>query len=75
MTIKDLSILSQLIADNTDSKDDMEISIKVPSYDLEAIDMELYRMTPQQGKFKHTKTVIATINGIKFKLEEKDMSD
>lgn len=44
----------------------------MPSRNLEMIDLELYRMTSPSTKFKHTNVITATINGINFRLEEKD---
>ena len=46
--------------------------MKMSSRDLEMIDLELHRMTSPSTKFKHTNVVTATINGINFRLEEKD---
>lgn len=51
---------------------DIEIVVNMSKYDLENIDLELHKMTNPKSKFKHTSIVTATINGINFRLEEKD---
>lgn len=56
--------------------DDVEITISMNGFDLEMIDIELYRMSDgRRGNFHHAEVVMATINGVRFKLIEKKEDD
>lgn len=74
MTFNDLYNVAELFKDNKVEhiSKDIQIVVKMPSRDLEMIDLELHRMTRPSTKFKHTNVVTATINGINFRMEEKD---
>ena len=74
MTFNDLYNVAELFKDSKVEhiSKDIQIVIKMSSRDLEMIDLELHRMTHPSTKFKHTNVITATINGINFRLEEKD---
>lgn len=74
MTFNDLYNVAELFKDSKVEhiSKDIQIVMKMSSHDLEMIDLELHRMTSPSTKFKHTNVVTATINGINFRLEEKD---
>lgn len=74
MTFNDLYNVAELFKDSKVEhiSKDIQIVMKMSSRDLEMIDLELHRMTSPSMKFKHTNVVTATINGINFRLEEKD---
>lgn len=77
MIFNDLYNIAELFKDSKVEgfTNDIEIVVKMPSYDLEMIDMDLHRMTSPNTKFKHTKIVTASINGVNFRLEEKDREE
>lgn len=74
MTFNDLYNVAELFKDSNVEhiSKDIQIVMRMSSRDLEMIDLELHRMTSPSAKFKHTNVVTATINGINFRLEEKD---
>lgn len=74
MTFNDLYNVAELFKDSKVEhiSKDIQIIMKMSSRDLEMIDLELHRMTNPSTKFKHTNVITATINGINFRLEEKD---
>jgi hypothetical protein len=73
MRFKDLYDIAEALKQNVkDDLQNIEITINMNDFDLEIIDMELYRMSNgQQGKFHHADTVTATINGVQFRLIKK----
>lgn len=53
--------------------DDIELTLKLTPADLAEIDKELYKISGASNGFRHTKIVQAQINGVSFRLLEKEL--
>lgn len=77
--LETLANLATSINENLPStweKRDMEIRIELDSDSLYEVDKDLFYATkPDTEEFKHSDVVIANIDGIRFKLEEKQKGE
>lgn len=72
MTLNDLYNVADKIKENLENyTNGLVIEYNISSKDLEAIDYELYETTNNDKPFHHTKVVNVTVNGIHFRLKEK----